>query len=111
MGRGVLGALPETFSGIAVTRAGRLFDARTGELSQAPAGGAERLLEELAKRDELVALSEQAVRDEAEARAAVERHAAAVAEADAAREAAESALRTALRAAAEAEEGVSRSSG
>ena len=85
-----LGALPETFRGVAVTRAGRLFDARTGELSQAPAGGAERLLEELARRDELVAASEQAVRDEAEARAALERLAAAVAEADAAREAAES---------------------
>ena len=50
-----LSALPDTFSGIAVTRSGRLFDARTGELSQAPEGGAERLLEELAKRDELVA--------------------------------------------------------
>ena len=104
-----LGALPETFSGIAVTRAGRLFDARTGELSQAPAGGAERLLEELTRRDELVALSEQAVRDENEARAAVERHGAAVAEADAARETAESALRAALRAVAEAEEVANRS--
>jgi chromosome segregation protein len=104
-----IGALSETFSGIAVTRAGRLFDARTGELSQAPAGGAERLLEELAKRDELVASSEQAVRDEAGARAAVERHAVAVTEADTAREQAESALRTALRAAAEAAEAVSRS--
>jgi chromosome segregation protein len=104
-----IGALPDTFSGIAVTRAGRLFDARTGELAQAPAGGAERLLEELAKRDELVALSEQAVRDEAEARAALERHGAAVGEADSAREAAESAVRTALREAADAEEVVSRS--
>ena len=81
-----IGALPETFSGVAVTRSGRLFDARTGELSQAPAGGAERLLEELGRRDELVAASEPAVRDEAEARAAVERHGAAVAEADTARE-------------------------
>jgi chromosome segregation protein len=104
-----IGALPETFSGVAVTRTGRLFDARTGELSQAPAGGAERLLEELARRDELVTSSEQAVRDEATARAAVDRHATAVAEADTAREQAESALRTALRAAAEAAEGVSRS--
>src|SRR5918994_6494481 len=104
-----LAALPETFIGIAVTRAGRLFDARTGELSQAPAGGADRLLEELARRDELVGSSEQAVRDEAEARGAVERHAETVMEADAAREAAESALRTALRAVAEAEEVVSRS--
>ena len=104
-----LSALPETFGGIAVTRAGRLFDARTGELSQAPAGGAERLLEELANRDRLVTLSEQAVRDEEEARAAVEQHAKAVVDADAAREAAESALRSALRAAAEAADGVSRS--
>ena len=104
-----LSALPDTFSGVAVTRSGRLFDARTGELSQAPAGGAERLLEELNRRDELVSSSEQAVRDEAEARTAVEQHAAAVAEADSARETAESALRTALRAAAEAAEAVSRS--
>jgi chromosome segregation protein len=104
-----LGALPETFGGIAVTRTGRLFDARTGELAQAPAGGAERLLEELAKRDELVATSEEAVRDESEARAALERLGAAVTEADSAREAAESALRTALRDAADAEEVVSRS--
>jgi chromosome segregation protein len=104
-----LGALPETFTGVAVTKSGRLFDARTGELAQAPAGGAERLLEELAKRDELVATSEQAVRDEAEARAALERLGAAVAEADSARESAESALRMALREAADAEEVVSRS--
>jgi chromosome segregation protein len=104
-----LSALPDTFSGIAVTKSGRLFDARTGELSQAPAGGGERLLEELARRDELIASSEQAVRDEAEARVAVESHGGAVAEADTAREAAESALRTALRAVAEAEEAASRS--
>jgi chromosome segregation protein len=104
-----LGALPETFSGIAVTRAGRLFDARTGELSQAPDGGADRLLEELGRRDELVTASERAVADEAAARAAVERHGATVAEADAARESAESALRTSLRALAEAEEVLSRS--
>ena len=104
-----LDALPETFSGIAVTQAGRLFDARTGELSQAPVGGAERLLEEMARRDKLVAASEEAVRGETEARAALERHAASVAEADSARESAESALRAALREAAEAEEIVSRS--
>jgi chromosome segregation protein len=104
-----LSALPDTFGGIAVTRTGRLFDARTGELSQAPAGGAERLLEELAKREQLVTLSEQAVRDEVEARAAAERQTHAVTEADSAREDAESALRTALRAVADAAEGVSRS--
>ena len=104
-----LGALPDTFSGIAVTKGGRLFDARTGELSQAPTGGAERLLEELANRDKLVTLSEQAVRDEADARGAAERQTQAVAEADTAREDAESALRAVLRAAAEAAEGVNRS--
>src|SRR5829696_7003070 len=104
-----LDALPETFSGVAVTTAGRLFDARTGELSQAPAGGAERLLEELRRREELVAASEAAAREETDARVAVERHAAAVADADSAREAAESALRTALRDGAEAEETASRS--
>jgi chromosome segregation protein len=104
-----LSALPETFSGVAVTKSGRLFDARTGELSQAPAGGGERLLEELGRRDELVTASEQAVRDEADARAAVERLGDAMTEADSARETAEQALRTALRAVAEAEEAASRS--
>ena len=104
-----LGALPESFSGVAVTKTGRLFDARTGELAQAPAGGAERLLEELGRRDELVTASERPSPSEAEARAALERHGAAVAEADSARESAESALRIALREAAEAEEIVSRS--
>src|SRR5215207_8818408 len=104
-----LSALPGAFKGVAVTRAGRLFDPRTGELSQAPAGGAERLLEELGRRDELVAASEVAAREGAEARTAVERHGGTVAEADAARERAESALRGALRASAEAAEGVSRS--
>jgi chromosome segregation protein len=104
-----LAALPESFSAIAVTRSGRLFDARTGELAQAPAGGAERLLEELGRRDELVATSERAVAEELDARAALERHGVAVAEADSARESAESALRAALREAAEAEEIVSRS--
>ena len=88
-----LDALPESFSGIAVTKTGRLFDARTGELAQAPAGGAERLLEELGRRDELVTASERAVAEESQSRAELERLAAAVAEADSAREAAESALR------------------
>jgi len=104
-----IGALPETFGGVAVTKSGRLFDARTGELSQAPAGGAERLLEELGRRDELVASSEQAVRDEASARATVESQGAAVTEADTAREQAESVLREALRASAEAADAASRS--
>src|SRR5829696_1881911 len=104
-----LETLPDSFSGIAVTKAGRLFDARTGELAQAPAGGAERLLEELGRRDELVRASERAVAEEADARAVLERHGASVADADSARESAENALRVALRKTAEAEEIVSRS--
>jgi chromosome segregation protein len=104
-----LDALPESFSGIAVTRAGRLFDTRSGELAQAPAGGAERLLEELGRRNGLVAASEGAAAEETQARVALERLTAAVAEADSARELAESELRTALREAADAEEVVSRS--
>src|ERR671915_1096100 len=59
-----LEALPQDFTGLAVTRAGRLLDGATGELSQAPAGGAERVLEERRRRDELVTASEQAVQDE-----------------------------------------------
>jgi len=103
-----LDELPAGFAGVAVTRSGRLFDGTTGELSQAPAGGAERLLEELGRRDELIAASERAVAAEAEARGALERALAAVGAADAAREQAESELRGALREAAEASERVSR---
>jgi chromosome segregation protein len=103
-----LASLGVGFSAVAVTRAGRLFDARSGELSQAPAGGSERLREERGRRDELVAASERAASDEAGARAGLERAGAGVAEADAAREQAESALRGALRELAEAEEAANR---
>jgi chromosome segregation protein len=103
-----LASLGAGFSGVAVTRAGRLFDARTGELSQAPAGGSERLLEELGRRDELVGASERAARDEAGAQTALERAGAGVGEADGAREQAESALRGALRELADAEDAASR---
>jgi chromosome segregation protein len=103
-----LDALPPDFVGLAVTRAGRLLDAATGELSQAPAGGAERVLEERRRRDELVTASEQAVQDEHAARTAAERAAETFANAEAAREEAEVALRRAGREVAEAAEAVSR---
>jgi chromosome segregation protein len=103
-----LDALTERFDGVAVTRSGRLLDARAGELSQAPAGGSDRLLEEIGRREELVAASRRAAEDEARAGAAVERAATEVADADAARETAESSLRATLREAAEAEENVGR---
>ena len=111
MGVWVVAALEELeagFRGVAVTRSGRMIDTATGELSQAPTGGAERLLEELRRRDELVAASESAVHEESEALAAVERTVAGVAEADAVREKAEAGLRRVLRTAAEAGESVSR---
>jgi chromosome segregation protein len=103
-----LDSLERDFEGIAVTRGGRLFDTRSGELSQAPAGGSERLLEELARRDDLVAASERAAGAEATARQGLGRAGAAVGEADAAREQAEGELRTALRELADAEENASR---
>jgi chromosome segregation protein len=103
-----LDSLPEDFAGLAVTRTGRLLDGATGELSQAPAGGAERMLEERRRRDELVAVSEQATRAEHAARAAAERAAEAVRQTDAAREQAEVALRRATREVADADEAVSR---
>ena len=103
-----LDALGDDFSGVAVTRSGRLFDARSGELSQAPAGGSERLLEELARRDELVAASERAAGEETAAQQALERAGAAVGEGDTAREEAENTLRRALRELAEAQENASR---
>jgi chromosome segregation protein len=97
-----LGAVSGSFRGVAVTRAGRLFDAATGELSQAPAGGNDRLLEELGRRDGLVAASEAAVAEETTAKAEVESTGEAVTAADTAREEAEAALRRASREHAEA---------
>jgi chromosome segregation protein len=103
-----LDALGDNFDGVAVTRSGRLLDARAGELSQVPAGGSDRLLEVIGRRDELVAASERAAEEEARATAAIEKAVAEVATADAAREAAETSLRAALREAAEATEDVDR---
>jgi chromosome segregation protein len=68
-----------------------------GELRQAPSGGAERVLEQRNRRTELVSASEQAVRNEGEARAAVEAVDARVTEADTARERADRELREATR--------------
>jgi chromosome segregation protein len=96
------------FDGVAVTRAGRLLDASTGGLSQAPAGGPERLLESLGRRGELVAASERAAAGEREARAALEKAGDEVRAADRARDEAEVALRRRLREAQESAEEVAR---
>ncbi|MEA2332823.1 MAG: chromosome segregation protein [Thermoleophilaceae bacterium] len=103
-----LDKLPEGFAALAVTRGGRWLDGATGELSQAAAGGPERVLEERRRRDELIATSELAVAEEADARRIAEAAAEAVARADAARDEADAALRRAAREAAEAAEGASR---
>jgi chromosome segregation protein len=103
-----LEAVVPGFEGIAVTRSGRLLDTATGELAQAPAGGPERLLEEVGRRDGLVEASGRAATREAEAGAELERALEAVGAADAAREEAEVALRRALRAAQEAADTLSR---
>jgi len=99
-----LEAVSEYFDGVAVTRTGRVLDATRGELSQVPAGGAEGLLAERGRRDQLAADSERAAREDADARRAAEAASQSVATADAAREEAEVALRRALRESDEAAE-------
>jgi chromosome segregation protein len=89
--------LPDGFRGVAVTRGGRLFHGATGELSQAPAGGSDRLLEARNRRQELAAASERAARGEQEAGAALARAAEAVSKADQRRDDSDVALRRALR--------------
>ena len=103
-----LDGLDPAFAGIAVTRAGRVLAARSGELRQAPAGGDERLLAERNRRDELVAASGRAVAQEAAAHESAERVGAGVAEADARREQAEVTHRAAVRALDDASEQVRR---
>jgi len=100
--------VPGSFRGIAVTRGGRVLFGATGELRQAPAGGEERVLEQLGRRDRLAASSADAVRAEQAAQASVEQAAAAVGAADAARDDAESALRAAARQLDEGAEAVRR---
>ena len=48
-----------SFRGVAVTRSGRLLDAATGELSQAPPAGASACSRRWAGASELVAASER----------------------------------------------------
>ena len=87
--------LPPGFTGVAVTRAGRVWHGRRREMRQAPEGGEERVLAERNRRDELIAASQDAVRAEQAARAACETADGEVTAADAARERADRALREA----------------
>jgi chromosome segregation protein len=103
-----LADVPADFSGVAVTRGGRVWRPGAGELRQAPAGGAERVLEQRNRRAELVAASERAVEAEAEARTTVERTAERVLAADRSRDEAETALRGAVREVEAASEAIRR---
>ncbi len=102
-------ALPPGFTGIAVTREGRVWNGGAAELRQAAEGGEERVLAQRNRRDELIAASEVAVGREHTARAAADHAGEAVAAADRAREAADRALRDADRERTAAQEDARRS--
>ncbi|MEA2272470.1 MAG: chromosome segregation protein [Solirubrobacteraceae bacterium] len=98
----------DSFGGIAVTSAGRVWVGALRELRQHAAGGAERLLAERNRQEDLVARAESDTELEAQARHAVERGQAELDAADTAREEADLALRVVDRARAEAVEAESR---
>jgi chromosome segregation protein len=90
--------LPPGFSGVAVTRAGRVWHGRRREMRQAPEGGEERVLAERNRREELIAASQDAVQAEQAARTACGVADGEVAAADAARDQADRDLRQASQA-------------
>jgi chromosome segregation protein len=65
---GRLQDLPKDFSGVAVTRSGRVWFAASGEVRQISEGGSERVLAQRNERDRLIAESESSVQDEHAAR-------------------------------------------
>jgi len=99
-----IASVPAAFTGVAVTRSGRVWNAALGELTQAASGGAERALEQRNRRDALIAESERAAALEYEARAAATAAQAQASAALEAREAAELTLRAAERARGESQE-------
>ncbi len=88
-----LAAVGESFSGIAVTAAGRAWIGGTRELRQLPQGGAERVLAERNRRDALIAESEHAVQVERAAIAGIDAASQAISAADSSREHADRAAR------------------
>jgi chromosome segregation protein len=96
--------VPDTFTGVAVTAAGRAWLGATRELQQAAEGGAERVLAMRNQRDALIAESEKFVQSEHEAGKGVEGALQAVGAADASRDEAERERRDAERSYAEAKE-------
>jgi chromosome segregation protein len=100
--------IPETFTGTAVTREGRVFEGRTGALKQTTTGGEERILAERNRRDELNASFAQAQQAESDARDAAAEAQRKAQEAEEALERSDRALRKAFREAEQAGEGVRR---
>jgi chromosome segregation protein len=96
--------LPESFTGVAVTRSGRVWFSQLREVRQVAGGGAERVLAKRNERDRLIAATEQAAQSESAAKAAAEQALVAVGKADEQREGAERLLREAERALGEARE-------
>ncbi len=96
--------LPRDFTGIAVTRTGRVWFAAWGEVRQLTEGGEERVLARRNERDRLIAASELAAKAEQAAQTQTEQILAEVRAAEDARTAAEAALREAERARAEGSE-------
>jgi len=99
-----LDALDPAFTGVAVTKDGRVWSPATRELRQVSPGGADRVLAERNRRDALVQQVEAAAQAERAAQAEVERAQQAVVEADRARDAIEREAREAARARDEAAE-------
>jgi chromosome segregation protein len=99
-----LDEVPDSFTGVAVTAAGRAWLGATRELQQAAEGGAERVLAMRNQRDALIAQSEKHVQAEHEAGKGVESASQAVSAADGSRDEAERGRRDAERAYAEAKE-------
>ena len=102
------GLAPGGFSGVAVTRAGRLLAADTGELRQAAAGTDERVVVEATRRDALAEASLAAAGAESDALAALGAGQDRVRVADSERERADGALRSATHALDEGRERVER---
>ncbi len=101
--------LPESFTGVAVTRGGRVLFADWGEVRQLSEGGTERVLARRNERDRLISASERAAQAEQAARGASERALEQLRASDAARVSAEDSLREAERRRSEAAEGRRRS--
>ncbi|MBV9534612.1 MAG: AAA family ATPase [Solirubrobacterales bacterium] len=96
--------LPVGFTGIAVTRSGRAWSGRDGELRQAPAVGDDQVLARRNRREQLLRATERTAAGEQAARGAHERGVAELSKREAGVEGARSAHRAALRARDEAVE-------